>query len=168
MRQYFIYQDVPCNYRMRPRYRGVWQNKDDVWCHAMGLVVNIFMRIVYMSVISVSYSSCFPYCLFWSHFLQILSSEVHVLIKIMVCVSLGVMTLWHRWDNIRLPYAFKMRQDYLSTSYLDQKYLPSERSETREIWIDPSNVCWDNPVSSLRHMVIFFSYLSPWKLIRMP
>ena len=36
-------------------------------------------------------------------------------------------------DNIRLPYAFKMRQDYLSTSYLDQKYLPSERSETREI-----------------------------------
>ena len=36
-------------------------------------------------------------------------------------------------DTIRLPYAFKMRQDYLSTSYLDQKYLPSERSETREI-----------------------------------
>ena len=36
-------------------------------------------------------------------------------------------------DIIRLPYAFKMRQDYLSTSYLDQKYLPSERSETREI-----------------------------------
>ena len=34
---------------------------------------------------------------------------------------------------IRLPYAFKMRQDYLSTSYLDQKYLPSERSETKEI-----------------------------------
>ena len=36
-------------------------------------------------------------------------------------------------DIIRLPYAFKMRQDYLSTSYLDQKHLPSERSETREI-----------------------------------
>ena len=71
------------------------------------------------------------------------------------------------FESIRLPYAFKMRQDYLSTSYLDQKYLPSERSETREIWIDPSNVCWDNPVSSLRHMVIFFSYLSLWKLIRM-
>ena len=35
--------------------------------------------------------------------------------------------------NIRLSYAFKMRQDYLSTSYLDQKYLPSERSEKREI-----------------------------------
>ena len=69
--------------------------------------------------------------------------------------------------SIRLPYAFKMRQDYLSTSYLDQKYLTSERSEMREIWIDPSNVCWDNPVSSLRHMVIFFSYLSLWKLIRM-
>ena len=34
---------------------------------------------------------------------------------------------------IILSYAFKMRQDYLSTSYLDQKYLPSERSETREI-----------------------------------
>ena len=30
---------------------------------------------------------------------------------------------------IILSYAFKMRQDYLSTSYLDQKYLPSERSE---------------------------------------
>ena len=24
-------------------------------------------------------------------------------------------------ETIRLPYAFKMRQDYLSTSYLDQK-----------------------------------------------
>ena len=33
-----------------------------------------------------------------------------------------------------------MRQDYLSTRYLDQKYLPSESSETGEIWIDPSNV----------------------------
>ena len=32
-------------------------------------------------------------------------------------------------DSIILSYAFKMRQDYLSTSYLDQKYLPSERSE---------------------------------------
>ena len=31
--------------------------------------------------------------------------------------------------TIILSYAFKMRQDYLSTSYLDQKYLPSERSE---------------------------------------
>ena len=31
--------------------------------------------------------------------------------------------------HIILSYAFKMRQDYLSTSYLDQKYLPSERSE---------------------------------------
>ena len=30
---------------------------------------------------------------------------------------------------IILSYAFKMRQDYLSTSYLDQKYLPSEQSE---------------------------------------
>ena len=34
---------------------------------------------------------------------------------------------------IILPYAFKMRRDYLSTSYLDQKYLPSERSDTREM-----------------------------------
>ena len=34
-----------------------------------------------------------------------------------------------RCENIILSYAFKMRQDYLSTSYLDQKYLPSERSE---------------------------------------
>ena len=53
-----------------------------------------------------------------------------------------------------------MRQDYLSTGYLDQKYLLSERSETREIWIDPSNVCWDNHVSFWRHMMIFFSHLS--------
>ena len=37
-----------------------------------------------------------------------------------------------------------MRRGYLRTSYFDKKYLPSERSETREIWIDPSNVCWDN------------------------
>ena len=36
-------------------------------------------------------------------------------------------------ETIILSYAFKMRQDYLGTSYLDQKYLPSERSETREI-----------------------------------
>ena len=36
-------------------------------------------------------------------------------------------------EIIILPYAFKMRRDYLSTSYLDQKYLPSERSDTREI-----------------------------------
>ena len=64
--------------------------------------------------------------------------------NIVVLLTLGI---------IKLPYAFKMRQDYLSTSYLDQKYLPSERSETREIWIHPSNMCWDNPVSSLRHMV---------------
>ena len=34
-----------------------------------------------------------------------------------------------RCENIILSYAFKMRQDYLSSSYLDQKYLPSERSE---------------------------------------
>ena len=39
----------------------------------------------------------------------------------------------HLCEVIRLPYAFKMGQDYLSTSYLDQKCLPSERSETREI-----------------------------------
>ena len=71
---------------------------------------------------------------------------------------------------IILPYAFKMRQDYLSTSYLDQKYLPSERSEMRGMWIDPSNVWWDNLVSFWKHMVIFFSYLSlfyRWNLIRM-
>ena len=34
-----------------------------------------------------------------------------------------------RYGHIILSCAFKMRQDYLSTSYLDQKYLPSERSE---------------------------------------
>ena len=33
---------------------------------------------------------------------------------------------------IILSYAFKMRQDYLSTSYLDPKYLPGEQSEMRE------------------------------------
>ena len=38
-----------------------------------------------------------------------------------VCVPLDSLII--------LSYAFKMRQDYLSTSYLDQKYLPSERSE---------------------------------------
>ena len=72
-------------------------------------------------------------------------------------------------DLIRLSYAFKMRQDYLSTSYWDQKYLPSERSETREIWIDPSNVCWDNPVSFWMHMMIFFSHLSlfnRWNILK--
>ena len=40
--------------------------------------------------------------------------------------------LFHKCDSadiIILSYAFKMRQDYLSSSYLDQKYLPSERSE---------------------------------------
>ena len=37
------------------------------------------------------------------------------------------------YDTIILSYAFKMRQDYLSTSYLDKKYFPSERSEMREI-----------------------------------
>ena len=61
---------------------------------------------------------------------------------------------------IILSYAFKMRQDYLSTSYLDQKYLPSERSETSEIWIDQSNVCWDNLVSFWKHMMIFLPHLS--------
>ena len=64
-----------------------------------------------------------------------------------------------RVEIIILSYAFKMRQDYLSTNYLDQKYLPSERSKTREIWMDPSNVCWDNLVSFWRHMMIFFSHL---------
>ena len=48
-----------------------------------------------------------------------------------------------------------MRQDYLSTSYLDQKYIPSERSKAREIWIDLSNVCWDNLVSFWKNMIIF-------------
>ena len=72
-------------------------------------------------------------------------------------------------EIIILSYAFKMRQDYLSTSYLDQKYLPSERSKTSEIWIDPSNVCWDNLVSFWRHMMIFFSHLSlfyRWNILK--
>ena len=64
------------------------------------------------------------------------------------------------WVIIILSYAFKMRQDYLSTSYLDQNI---------EIWIDPSNVCWDNPVSFWGHMMIFFSHLSlfyRWNILK--
>ena len=38
-----------------------------------------------------------------------------------------------------ISYAFKMRHDYLSTNYLDKKYLPSEHSEMRKIRIDLSN-----------------------------
>ena len=85
-----------------------------------------------------------------------LKTEGCVLFKICwgKCIALSTFGI------IILSYAFKMRQDYLSTSYLDQKYLPSERSETREIWIDPSNVCWDNHVSFWMHMMIFFSHLS--------
>ena len=52
-----------------------------------------------------------------------------------------------------------MRQDYLSTSYLDKKYLPSERSKMREIWIDPSYVCWDNPVRKSCIFLIPFTIL---------
>ena len=62
-----------------------------------------------------------------------------------------------------------MRQGYLSTCYLDQKYLPSERRESREIWIDSSNVCWDNLVSFWKHMMIFFSHLSlfyRWNILK--
>ena len=69
------------------------------------------------------------------------------------------------WDTIILPYAFKMRRDYLSTSYLDQKYLPSERSDTREIWIDPSNVCWDN--LSLILMAYGDIFLIPFTILQM-
>ena len=58
-----------------------------------------------------------------------------------------------------------MRQDYLSTSYLDKKYFQSEQSEMIEMWIDPSNVCWDNPVS------IFEAYnnifLIPFTILQM-
>ena len=67
-------------------------------------------------------------------------------------------------QNMILSYTFKMRQDYLSTSYLNQKYFPSERSETREIWIDPSNVCWDYLVSLWKHIMIFFSHLSQFNM----
>ena len=100
--QFLIYQDVVCDYRKRPRYQAEWQNKDDVWCHAMGLGVNLFMRTLYMSVISVSYSICFPYLclLLWPHFLQIPSSEEPVFIQIRIGVSCAVIKLWHIWDNI--------------------------------------------------------------------
>ena len=70
-----------------------------------------------------------------------------------------------KFQIIILPYAFKMRRDYLSTSYLDQKYLPSERSETREIWIDPSNVCWDN--LSLILMAYGDIFLIPFTILQM-
>ena len=48
-------------------------------------------------------------------------------------LSLSIYIYIYIYIYIILPYAFKMRRDYLSTSYLDQKYLPSERSDTREI-----------------------------------
>ena len=41
--QFLIYQDVLCAYRERPRYEAEGQNKDDAWCHAMGLDVNLSM-----------------------------------------------------------------------------------------------------------------------------
>ena len=44
------------------------------------------------------------------------------------------------FNIIRLPYAFKMRQDYLSTSYLDQKYLPSERTFHYQNWLKYSKL----------------------------
>ena len=48
-----------------------------------------------------------------------------------LCIKLVIKKLYElkEGDIIILSYAFKMRQDYLSTSYLDQIYLPSERSE---------------------------------------
>ena len=38
--------------------------------------------------------------------------------------GIGTVLRCGRLKIIRLPYAFKMRQDYLSTSYLDQKISP--------------------------------------------
>ena len=44
-----------------------------------------------------------------------------------------------------------MRQDYLSTSYLDQKYFLSE------LWIDPSNICGDN-LDNFESILWYFSH----------
>ena len=44
-------------------------------------------------------------------------------------------------NSLILIYYHMPSQNYLSISYLDQKYLLSEQSELREISIDPSNVC---------------------------
>ena len=66
----------------------------------------------------------------------------------------------YSYGNIILSYAFKMRQDYLSTSYLDQKYLPSERSERGRyelIQVMRAEIIF---VSFGKHMMIFFSHLS--------
>ena len=41
---------------------------------------------------------------------------------------MSMFAIWQSKNNI-LPCAFKLRQHYLSTSYLDQKYIPSEQSE---------------------------------------
>ena len=68
------------------------------------------------------------------------------------------------YNNILL-YAFKMRQDYLGTSYLDQKYLPGEQSKRREIWIDPSHVCWDNCCLILKAYDEIF--LTPFLILQM-
>ena len=118
---------------------------------------------------------------FYNWTLRIHTNIIHAQNRIMSCEmsTLHLLFPWyillisqypkmHSIYHIILSYAFKMRQDYLSTSYLDQKYLPSERSETREIWIDPSNVCWDNPVSFWIHMIFFshFSLFNRWNILK--
>ena len=58
-----------------------------------------------------------------------------------------------------------MRQDNLSTGYWDHKYLPSESSKTREIWIDHSNVGWDNLYLILKACDEIF--LTPFPILQM-
>ena len=59
-----------------------------------------------------------------------------------------------------LSYALKMRQDYLSPRYLDQFMSPLFHYAHSLDIFDPSNQCWDNPVSFWRHMIILY-YLLP-------
>ena len=50
-----------------------------------------------------------------------------------------------------------------------KKYLQSERSEMRQIWIDPSNVCWDHLDSFWKHIMIIFSHRSlfyRWNILK--
>ena len=57
-----------------------------------------------------------------------------------------------------LSYALKMRQDYLSTRYLDQFISPSFRYTHSGDIFDPSNYCWDNPVLFWMHMINIILY----------
>ena len=71
------------------------------------------------------------------------------------CSTLTVFLIFSRYFICKLvkgvrkisSYAFKMRQDYLSTRYFDQFISPSFRFAHSGDIYDPSNKCGDNPVS---------------------